>query len=310
MKINLFGEAVASETIRLNIYADESLNRICPDTNAVWHYIGLVIEVVSNPLLPIILEKRFKGNFDQTSKYFAKNNRKVHWTDIRNADDANIVRRWFDFILNPLESERCFYAYIMGLDTSKLNLDEFDSGDLNTIYNRFFRSAVKYALRKYFPKQKIEIENIFHEVGSQQDSPYFPWHCLKKIAEQDNNITVLCDGITFLGKDHTKDDRGNIIQLCDCFLGATVNVLHGINTSSKSAIQRRALVEQITPLIERIIKNPSNKNSRYKYINRISVGFFPKENTPKDDLLRSTNQFYTSRELLYLLEKSGQQRLF
>ncbi len=307
---DLFGHYnnTKQETVHVNIYADEVQGKVCPYTKNLWNYIGIIVEDIANPLLNDIINERFLGNFDRKSKYFEKNNKIVHWADLRIADTKNICKRWFKYILNPIKSKSTFYSYILGLNDSFLVKEEFDmNNDFNSKYNRFFRSAVLYSLKTFFSGKKIVVENIFHEEGQQQHHEYFPWHVIFKVSEEPN-ISFNCDEITFLPKDHKKNIKSNLIQLCDCLLGVSTSIIHGIE-KSKSSKYREELADLYLPLFKRIIKNPQNIRSRFEYYNRILVRFFPKEKTTIDDPRRRKNQFYSQRPLYYLEQKTGQLRL-
>jgi hypothetical protein len=64
------------------------------------------------------------------------------------------------------------------------------------------------------------------------------------------------------------------------------------------------------PLLQRLVNNPNNIKSSYKYYKRIGIGFFPKEKTKLGDIARMKNQFYNSRRLKYIEDKSNQMGLF
>lgn len=229
-----------------------------------------------------------------------KNNKIVHWSDIRIADTKNICKRWFNYILNPGRSSSKFYSYILGLNDSYLEKEEFDIKDeFNSKYNRFFRSAVLYALKVFFRGKHVVVENTYHEVGQQAHSKYFPWHVIYKLEQEEQNISFNCREITFLPKDHRKDQRSNIIQLCDVVLGVSTSIIHGIE-KSRSSLYREELANLYSAIFKRIIENPKNKNSWYKYYNRIMISFFPNKKTAPDDIRRLSNQFYTKRKLYYI----------
>lgn len=307
---DLFGDEIIEKSVEINIYSDEIQSKYCPYTKDKWFYIGIIVEDISNSLLDNIVKERFLNNFDKNSNYFSKNNRVVHWSEIRSADTENICKRWFEYILEPEKSEKNFYAYILGINDSKLHKEEFDpKDDFNSKYNRFFRSAILYALKTFFPSKKIIVKNIFHEEGPQKHHKYFPWHCIYKIKEKEDNIEFERNEITFLPKDHEKDKRSNILQLCDVFMGACTSIIHGIE-KSKSSKYREKLMDLVSPLVQRMVEEPHNKNSRYKHANRIMIRFFPKEETIIDSIKSLTNQFYTKRRLYYLESKSRQMQLF
>lgn len=307
---DLFGKDGQQEVLHLNIYADEIQSKICPMSGDSWHYIGLIIENLAEPLLEGIIGERFMNNFDENSSYFSKNNVPIHWSDIRSADTKNVCKRWFEYILTPQKSEKSFYSYILGLNDSKLIKDEFDLEDqFNSKYNRFFRSAILYSLKSFFPNKKIVVENIFHEIGQQENNEIFPWYSIYKLKDQNENIKFKCNEIVFLPKDHRQHKHSNIIQLCDCVLGASTSIIHGIEKSNNSKY-REELADLYLPLLNRIVNEGNNRNSSYRHYKRVAISFFPREKTEIGDIRRLINQFYTKRDFQYILQKSGQGSFF
>lgn len=306
--IDLFGND--SEYIyHVNIYADEIQGKVCPYTKNLWNYIGIIIEDLDRPLLKDIIDKRYRENFDKTSEYFEKNNKIVHWSEIRTADTKNICKRWLEYIMNPVESKGKFYSYILGLNDSLLKKEEFDENDeFNSKYNRFFRSAVLYALKTFFNGEKVVVENIFHEVGQQQNNKYFPWNIFIKLGNE-KNISFNCQKINFLCKDHNKNERSNLIQLCDVILGISTSIIHGIEKSKATVKYREELLNLYLQLFKDLNENPYDKNNCYEYFNRIIIRFFPKQESDLNDIARLSNQFYFKRELYYLEQKSKQNLL-
>jgi hypothetical protein len=301
---DLYGNEIKPKKIELNLYADEVQEIECPYTKDKWIYIGLIVERLDKPLLGEIISIRYQNNFDINSPYFDKNDRVIHWAEIKSADTKNIAKRWIKYILDPSKSGDKFYAYVLGINISKLNIEEFDTENIfNSVYNRFFRSAVLYILKSAFPNNQIIVKNIFHEEGQQAHHKFFPWHCIHKIDESEENIIFECTEITFLPKSHREneggDKRSNLIQLCDLLLGLCVGLLHRIGTGKKKEY-REELLNLFLPLFERIIKNPKNPNSRYQYKDRIIIRFFPCEKTNLGDYRRMLNQFYTNRKIFFV----------
>ncbi|MHB8853514.1 MAG: hypothetical protein ACYC6P_09205 [Ignavibacteriaceae bacterium] len=308
--MDLWGNVSNKQQVEVNIYADEIMSKKCPYTSHHWHYIGIVIEDLSKPLLSDIINERFCNNLDKESTYFKKNDKPVHWADISSADEKNICKRWFQYILNPSKSKNNFYFNLLGINDSYLNRDEFDpDNNFNSKYNRFFRSSIKYALKSCFGNRKIKIMNLYHEQGQQQLHEYFPWHVIFKLQSEEPNFIFDKNEIEFLQKDHRIDERSNIIQLCDCLMGASTNIIHGFDVSNRSKY-RIELLDIILPLVQRMMREPKNKNSSYSHSSRIMMSFFPKEKTNLDDTRRFVNQFYNFRRLKYEEDKSGQQSLF
>lgn len=306
---DLFGNVYEDKPVKIRMFADEIQSKKCPYTNENWFYIGIVVEDLSKPLLEDIISQRFCGNLDKNSPYYEKNNRIIHWSEIIDIDTKNICKRWFEYILNPNSIQK-FYTYILGINDSKLNKEEFDGKEqFNSKYNRFFRSAILYALKTFFPNKKIIVQNIYHEKGQQEYHDFFPWYSIYKIDKEEKNITFNTNEIEFLPKDHRKDEKSNLIQLCDAFMGSCTSIIHGIQKSNTSKY-REELMDIIFPLVKRMINEPYNKNSRYQHSNSIMIRFFPKDKSAPDDLKRLQNQFYTMRGLYYVEQKNGQQSLF
>jgi hypothetical protein len=308
--MDLFGKENTPPSVKINLYADEVQSKRCPYTNDDWFYIGIIIEPAGSGLLSDIVDVRYCSNYDRASAYYSKNDRIVHWVDVADIDSKNICSRWLDYILDPCRSRKSFYAYVLGLNNAKLNKCEFgDEQEFNRKYNRFFRTAVLYAIKSFFPSGQVVIANIFHEEGQQQHHDYFPWHCVYKLDQVDNRITCTCDKVTFLPKCHRNCPESNIIQLCDLFLGLCTSGLHGI-VNSKSSKYKAELLEVFLPLLTRMINEPHNKNSSYEHSNRIMIRNFPRERTDLNDIRRLKNQFFTKRRIRYLEEQSGQTTLF
>lgn len=309
MDPDFFGN-IKDEIVEVNIYADEIMGKKCPYTGNRWHYIGILIEDENNSLLNDLINIRFCSNFDQSSPYYKKNNRPVHWADISSADEKNICKRWLQYVLDPNQSGNKLYFYILGLNDSFLNKEEFDiASNFNSKYNRFFRSSIKYALKCFFGNRTIRIKNIYHEQGQQQHHDYFPWHTIDKLQSEEPNFHFESSEIEFLQKDHTIDVKSNVIQLCDCMMGAITNIIHGFEDSNRSKY-RIELLDMMLPLAQRMVREPKNVNSSFSHHNRILISFFPKIKTDLDDPRRYINQFYKIRKLKYEEDNIGQGNLF
>lgn len=307
--MDLWGNKEKDSPIEVNIFADEIFAKKCKHSGHSWHYIGIIVENINKPLLSKILEERFPNNCDTTDKHYEKNNKIVHWSELRTADTKNICKRWFEFIVNTSKSFDCFYSSILGINNSYLNIKEFDSdNDFNSKYNRFFRTSIKYALKCFFGNKKIIIKNIYHEQGQQKDSDIFSWHSIHKL-EQETNFIFENREIKFLQKNHRIDKKSNMIQLCDSFMGAVTTIIHGFD-ESKNAKYRKELLDILYPLVHRMINKHRNPNSPYAHKNRIIIRFFPKEKTELGDFERNLNQFYTKRKLNYNIDSSKQLNFF
>jgi len=315
---NLFGENnnlannTIEESVELNLYCDEVKNKICSISRDKWCYFGILIVPtnVEKIFLIDLLKKRFRINnlneLDKKNKYFSKNNRKVHFHSL-DAETYHIAKRWYDYI-RDLESCDKVYFNILGINQNKLNLESFGNEKLfERIYNRFFRTAIIYSIKKYFPKKNIIIKNIFHERGEQERHEFFPWHTLYRINEDYKDINCHNKKIYFLDKNHEKNNRANFIQLIDIILGSVVNNFH----NSTIGEHKNKLTEDFSGLVKRLVESPDNQNSRYckDYYRRMNISFFPKQTiNPQDEYLeykKRMNQFYRERELSFLNRNQG-----
>ncbi|PJA02327.1 hypothetical protein COX73_01385 [bacterium (Candidatus Gribaldobacteria) CG_4_10_14_0_2_um_filter_36_18] len=318
---NLFGENynhinnASQGDIELNLYCDEVKDKECPIIKDKWHYFGILIVPtnIEKIFLVDLLKKRFRVNnlseVDRKTEYFPKNNRIVHFHSL-GADTYHIAKRWYDYIRDPKSCDKVYFS-ILGVNQNKLNPESFGNEELfERIYNRFFRTAVIFSIKKYFPGRNIIIKNIFHEEGEQEYHEFFPWHIFYRINEDCENITCLNKEVSFLNKDHRKNNTANFIQLVDVILGSAVNNLHN-STKNEHKVK---LTEDFSGLIKRLVESPENPNSTYckDYYKRMNISFFPKQNiNPKDEYLeykKRMNQFYHGREIVFLNRR--QKRLF
>lgn len=297
--MDLFGNPVSERNASVRLYADEI--QPIPDslTYEKWFYIGLLIEDTSKQGLKNLLNERFLNNFDKSSPFFEKNNKQLHWKKIKSSDEKNICSRWFEYYLNKQTDE--LYFYFLGINDDKLWEGNFGTDDqFNNKYNRFFRSAILYALKVFFfnKYEKIIVKNVYHEIGQQQDHFYFPWHSIFKIEQIEKRIEFENKNIAFLGKDHKKNELGNFIQLADCLLGSHKDIVHGLKGVSKQFKNYKETN------IDKIL---SSINQNKKPV-RTLIRFFPKQKLDKDEL-NYTNQFYENRRLNYSIEKAKQEEI-
>lgn len=291
------------KTIEINIYADESKSRKDEYWN-IWHYIWIIIDKSDDSLLNEIENERIAWNLTMSSD--EKYNKKLHWNKISSMDEKNICERWFKYILDNKKNWN-FYGTILWINTSLLSNKYFWNKNFNIIYNRFFRTAIIYSIKAYFPWNKIIIKNIFHEVWEQENYDIFSTHCIKKINELDENIFTECDEIIFLWKDHNQNRHATLIQLCDVYLWVILNIIHWCEdySSNRFVKYKKKLMDLMLPLIERLINNPKNKNSKFNYYKHQSISFFPKEphamlwDLNRQEVINYINGFYTDRKIKY-----------
>ena len=295
MIVDLFGNNVEyNEVEYVNIYADEIQQVKNIVTGEEWLYTAAIYEKINKPVLPDLINYRYRKDLQNWENYVDQNNENVHWVDIRgNKNKKYIIDRWLDYILKDCDpNKRNFNFSILGINTSNLNLDEFGENQVfNNIYNRFFRSMLQFSLKKFF-NRGVVVKSIYHEDGQQSTHSYFNWHTVLKL-DYDEDLNFCCDSIEFLPKSHRDDKRSNVIQLCDVLLGIFKDLHLGVEKNycldKKDIISSRFTQEL---LIKRIIREPNNKNSSYGYSNRFHVSLFPKIKSDPGSIVRSMNNYY------------------
>lgn len=309
--------------INLNIYCDEIFNAklddVLSEQNENWTYLGLLLVPKNKQarLLKKVLDRRCLADGEQDwrrcnrqCKYHADNNTEIHYSELDDTRKYKVASSWIDLLLRNGERDwGLVYFYILGLNLTKLDMEKFGSTRQQnrdvTIYNRFFRTAIQKSTKIFFHQEsRINIENIYHDKGAQEDHPLFPWHSVQKLGSEDKKLEFTCDEVTFLDSDHRAENGSSIhshfIQFIDLILGCSFNCLH----YSSESENKLDIALHAKPLLRRIIKCPSNKNSSYNYFQRQRIEFFPLENLSgyeEESLLREIKKrenFYTERELL------------
>lgn len=313
-------------SIAVSLYCDEIFKErlrddILGNRIEVWSYIGILIvpREKRNVLLRKLLnrrclneEKKVKkwGACNSKCKWHDDNNTEIHYTRLDDTRKFKVACSWIDFLLeNGKEDQELVYFYILGLNLSKLDRENFGPASQQnrdiTIYNRFFRTAIQKSTKSFFSEfDTIVVQEVYHDKGPGIQHRYFPWHSVYKLQSEDPKLWFECSEITFLNSDHRQDDghpmHSHFIQFIDLLLGSTFNILHyASKDKNKTGIALMA-----KPLLgDRIIKKPRNKNSSYNYFGRQRIEFFPKENLSSYDensivyRMKRMDNFYTDREL-------------
>lgn len=286
--------------ISVKLFCDEIKNQsleVQNGNNEMWTYIGILIvpDFTEDKLLNNLLKLRC-GNIDNNINkwpgknscklncgYHDKNIKEIHYADLKSYDIYNIADRWIDFVLN----QDLTYFYILGINLDKLDQSYFGNKKVYDrkfrIYNRFFRTAILKSLKSYFFEYKnITIDDVFHDKSSGLEShEYFPWHSIFKIDKEDKKIHIKNDEIKFLDSDHNISDSkySHFLQYIDIILGSSFNALH-YSSNQKNKVR---IAKKFTKLLSRLINNPENKNSKYKYFGKMAIDFFPRNDLRKLD---------------------------
>lgn len=311
---NLFGyQEKTKQSVSLKLFCDET-------GTDNWLYIGILIvsEIIEQELLQDLLNNRcgnpegnkIWGKCTPLCRVHKKNDTEVHFIEIRKLRNKYfIAKKWINYLLNDREN---IYFYMLGIDFTKLDKSKFGiKGQQSNIYNRFFRTAILKSVKSYFYKyNKIIIEDVYHDNSSSLETHnYFPWHSIFYISDTDEKVCFRTNQINFIDSDHRESLNlySNFIQFIDLILGCVRNCME--HTSKN--IAKEELSIQCLPIISRLIKNPNNKNSKYNYVGRQKIEFFPKynlENLDENTLEyedKRMNAFFTKRNLRIEERKQG-----
>lgn len=315
MQYDLGGSIRAPQPTRVRLYADE----IKPYRNArdeQWMYLGLVAipESGYRTALSGLLDDRAAAGYEG----------EVHFVDLRNYSYAHVhnekallAKRWVKRVLT--DRQKIFHFYLLGLNLDNLQSFAFGRGreQGRNIYNRFFRASVAYVLKSFFGRPGgVVVTHIFHDQGELEHDDLFDWHTIWRLDQAEPGIKFLTDNIRFIDSDHEKElafpADSHFVQLCDVLLGGLSHCLDA-RTRKDGCCE---IAKCLLPLAERLTdpRRARNPNSRFRYVGRLSMSFFPSKRLKlkelKDAHRRGRSGFYIERRLLFKEEQSRQLSLF
>ena len=314
MKVKPLGQIRKKRSTLVRLYADE-IKSYRNAANQLWMYIGLLAipEARYRDVLGWLAEER------KRAEYYDE----VHFTDLRNRSDASqygektlLAKYWVERVL--WDDRKVFHFYLLGLNLDNLQPFAFGRGrkQRRNIYNRFFRAAVAYVLKSFFGPEGVIVTHVFHDAGELEHDELFNWHTIWRLGQAEPGIAFLEDNIRFIESDHRKEpdfpEDSHLIQLCDVLLGGLTLCLDARNEKDGCC----EIAECLLPLAERLVdpRRVRNPNSRYRYVRRISMSFFPSRRLTLRELenaqLRGQSGFYITRRLLFRERLSGQLSLF
>jgi len=314
VQYDLRGRIQAPEPAQVRLYADE----IKPYRNAQneqWMYLGLVAipESYYRTALSGLTEDREAAKYDH----------EVHFVDLHNYSYAHVynektllAKRWVERVLT--DRQKIFHFYLLGLNLDNLQPFAFGRGrkQQRNIYNRFFRASVAYVLKSFFGRTNVVVTHVFHDRSDLEQDDLFDWHAIWRLDQAEQGIRFLTDNIRFIDSDHEKEPDfpadSHFVQLCDVLLGGLSHCLDA-RTQKDGCCE---IAECLLPVAERLTdpRRVRNPNSRYRYVRRLSMSFFPSKRLKlkelKDAHLRVRSGFYIERRLLFKEKKSKQLPLF
>jgi hypothetical protein len=293
MMQDLFGEVHKPKETHIEIYGDE----VKPRTNQIgerWAYIGIVLIPIEkkNDLVNALCLPRAEINCHSEIKS----------RDLDHRPKRQLANAWLDILLSDQETRRIYFN-ILGINLSNLNYEAFGGSNFQTIYNRFFRTCVKSALNNCFPNCHITVRKVYHDAGDMQAHALFPWHVINRLSSECSDVTFLADTIEFVESDHGKPGgcrESHLIQFIDLIMGLTSQCLDF--TSHKESVI--SVSSRLYGLIERMMHNHRNVNSRYGHYRKYTTSFFPSQNISTvqmfDSIVQATSGFYQERRVLQM----------
>ncbi len=210
---------------------------------------------------------------------------------------------------------------VLGIDTSKMVMTHFGVGkgaQIANAYRRFYRANLKHHVGQLHRSQEgVNVIKTYHdEEGRLEADDWFSHHPQKFLQAERESVRFVDTSVTFVNSCHRKEIKhpqaSHFIQLCDLLLGATRYVFEDVG----SHLARDRVVNQITPLLERLNSSQQykNVNSKYKLVDRASLGFFPSRKLTEESLdnefARGQSSFFRDREMLQYRRVTGQDSLF
>lgn len=231
---------------------------------------------------------------DESKKHCSKtwhnlNNCEIHFQKLRkdcSDSQKKISKRWMDLLINNNKncknsnSDELIYFKILYFDLDKLDDSFFgETKGSNNKYNRFFRTVIMGGLNYFFMGHNISVKEIFHDKADDKEMhDFFPWYT-PVLLNNETDFNVQKEEITFIDSDHKNyediqsKENSQFIQFIDLILGCTTQALFKL---SDDEVKKEVVVEYY-PLLERLWKNPNNKNSSYNYFMNQEISIFPKD---------------------------------
>lgn len=313
-------QQIVTTALNITVFADESRNRRCPLTGELWDYfiIGFVqTQNIDNLLNEISCVRYNQGEIreryivDKSSKYFAPNNRILHFSELDDADKKFLSERSTDWFLSPNNLQ--LKTVIYGINRSIIEDSFFGEDVYMGVYNRFFRSALLYGIKQFYgSNEKIIISKIYHEIGEQKHSGVFRKHIFKALQ---NDFAFAEHNIRFIEKDHEVEPCANFIQILDLILGAVTFAFHCKKgpAVTKAEAYKNLIVDKYSEILPRAVNEPKNKNSNTKHYNKFIVRSFPEKSIKQFEYNGSVydlrSGFYAKRPIPYF-DNTDQLSLF
>lgn len=312
-KKDLFGQKTTN-SINIVGYADEIKRTKQNVLREKWSYIGILF--LPEKEIDVALEKLEKGRMvkgEDDERY----EKEIHFNEMTSgtsgSNKPDVSINWLREVSSDAES--IFHFVILGLNHVELDRSSFGESNSTyreTVYNRFFRSALAQGINGFFGKyDRVNLIDLIHDSEpSMEQDEYFSWHALWKTEDRYDFLNNVPREIRFLNSDHRHENghetHSHFLQLIDVILGSTRQCLDDPN--NKEGCIEVAKNEWLE-MMKRLTDGETNVNSSFNYIGRCSLSFFPKS-SPKRSGTDVGGNIYEERKLLLKERLSPQIPLF
>jgi hypothetical protein len=291
-----------------SIYADECKpeRRVSP-----WLIMGVLVLADANipAALSVLRRPRRLHGYE----------REVHFSTLTNSSESQfgaktaVAKDWVHSVC--ADRTKIWNLHIRAIRPSLLNTRLFGQDAEDSIYTRFFRATLKYALLASVGGGTIS--RVFHDDTSLNQHRYFPWNAIRNLRSED--VQFATNEIDFISSNHGEPGHpfpqaAEFIQLVDVWMGAFRELL--LACSRKAG--KIEVASASAPFFE-ILNEPDHRCysggqtvCHYDHRNRCSVGFFPRNSLLQQDgagVAMRIGGIYVG-EPFALLKEPRQQALF
>lgn len=251
------------------------LNKRCLHTdNATWH---------KDPNCCPLYPKYCKELWHQL------NDTEIHFTKIHKnsaPSKKTISINWLEYFKESNYS----YFNVLFIDLDKLNLNDFgDEKQRTNVYNKFFRTAINYGLKKFFSEHsKVNVKEIYYDRKDDLERHYFfNLTNINKLNLDLGNSKYKVDcKVEFINSNHKKEDgldnESHLIQFVDLLLGTIRHNLFYISND----LFKTTIASTMTYVLKKLRDSPkTNKN--------LNISLFPiNSKITGKDLYSNSIEFY------------------
>lgn len=248
--------------------------------------------------------------------------KEIHFSEIRNVINSPfgaktaVARDWVSHFVH--DRSGIWNIHLVAIRPGMLEHNRFGASADENIYARFFRSALRYAIKSTDTKGPASITSVFHDATHLEEHEYFPWHAIRNL-ENEGVATFRNKSVEFISSDHEEPGHlfpwaAELVQAVDVWIGVFRQIL-AMPSTNKGHIQ---VCEPAAKFI-RTLNDPNHlcrplKGAICEFVHRrrCSIGFFPNQRGAwkpgTQPSLEELRYFYQGERLAYF--ENSQESLF